>query len=110
MITFILGELQSQAEGVAGGLDSGEVGNLLDFGLGIPTYFFQAVVGTYVVEIVFILTIMANTIENGEDKLAENFNLGKNLVRSTIMYAGITFIVLLLFQIIAGEIIGGSLG
>ncbi len=110
MITFILGELQEKSSSIAAGVEGAEqVGNLLDLGVGVPTFYFQAVVGVYVVQIVFILTIMANTIENGEDELAEKDNLAKNLIRSTLLYAAISFVVLLVFQLVAGQIIGGSI-
>ncbi len=102
MITFILGRLKTQAAS----FDVGDASSFLTMmGEGIPTYFFQIVVGLYVVEIVFILSIMANTIENGNDKLGERAALGKNLLKSTILYATITFFVMMAFQLMAGEII-----
>ncbi|MBT3304012.1 hypothetical protein HN592_01725 [Candidatus Woesearchaeota archaeon] len=102
MITFILGRLKTQAAG----FDVGDASSFLTMmGEGIPTYFFQLVVGLYVVEIVFILSIMANSIENGNDKLGERATLGKNLLKSTMLYATIAFFVMMAFQLMAGEII-----
>lgn len=110
MITFILGKLQQQSQTLGGDLQDAEaLTRLLDLGSGVPTYFFQIVVGLYVVEIVFILTLMANSIENGEDKLGERFLLGRNLLRSTALYVGIALVVLLVFQLIAGEIISRTI-
>jgi hypothetical protein len=79
------------------------------FGDGIPTYYFQLVVGIYVVEIIAILTILANGIENGADKLNERYTLGKNLIRSTFIYVVIALIVMLLFNFIAAQIMKGTL-
>jgi hypothetical protein len=74
------------------------------FGDGVPTFYFQAVVGIYVVQVIYILTIMANGIENGEDKLSERFELGKNLVKGTLTYCALAGIIILLFNMIAGTV------
>lgn len=110
MITKILGtlgermaQIGSQAGTAAGG--AGAV--MAMFGSGIPTYYFQAIVGTYVVQIVLILTIISNGIENGVDKLNEEYSLGTNLIRSTLLYVGLAFGVILAFNLIAGGIIAG---
>ncbi|MFO8015945.1 MAG: hypothetical protein R6U32_02480 [Candidatus Woesearchaeota archaeon] len=112
MISTILGKLTQQLQSVTEGAGQGMegVGGGFDmlsmFGDGIPTFHFQIIVGIYVVQIVYILTVMANGIEEGEDKLKERFDLGKNLVRSTLSYCGIALIVMMLFNIVAGSIIG----
>ncbi|MFC2136508.1 hypothetical protein ACFLTH_17980, partial [Bacteroidota bacterium] len=107
MITTILGSLgeklsnlASQAEGAAG------AGILNMFGSGVPTYYFQVIVGLYVVQIVYLLTILINGIENGADKLNERYLIGQNLMRTAIIYCAISFIIMLLFNIIAGNIMG----
>lgn len=108
MITQILGnlsvrlaELSSQAEGanVAG---SGMLGL---FGTGIPTYFFQFVVGLYVVQITFILSVLINGVENGSDKLSERYVIGRNLIKTTITYVLVTLLVTIMFNLIAGSIL-----
>lgn len=108
MITNILGSLgeklsvlSSQTDGSAG------PGVMSMFGSGVPTFYFQMVVGLYVVQIVYLLTIMINGIENGADKLNERFLLGKNLIKTTITYVVISFVIILIFNIIAGTIMGG---
>ena len=113
MITTILGKLSIVLPKVAessGGEGMGGAGNFLQlFGDGIPTYYFQIVVGIYVVELVYILTVLSNGIENGSDKLGERYALGQNLVRSTLLYAILAGIVTLLFNIIAGTIMSNTL-
>jgi hypothetical protein len=73
-------------------------------GAGIPTFYFQAIVGIYVVQITFILTVMVNGIENGIDDIAEQDSLGKNLLRSTLLYVFISAMTIILFGLIAARI------
>ncbi len=78
----------------------------------IPGYFFQIVVGIYVVQLAYILTILQNGIENGTDKINEQHLLGKNLIRSFLLYALIAAIVTILFTtmaqgLLAQDITGG---
>jgi len=56
------------------------------------------------------LTILVNGIQNGSDKLNEKYELGNNMIRSTVLYCIISLIVMLLFNIIAGQILTSSLG
>ena len=74
-------------------------------GGGVPTYFFQVVVGFYVVEIVYVLTILVNGIENGADVVGERTLLGKNLVQSTLTYAVLAFFVMMAFNMVAGNLL-----
>ncbi len=111
MITQIIGTLGQKITTITSGEEAGmgTIGGasfILDmFGNGIPTYYFQIIVGLYVVEIVFILTILINGIQNGADKLNERFLIGRNLIKSTTMYVIIAMIVTILFSIVAGSII-----
>ncbi|MGM5481026.1 MAG: hypothetical protein ACQESE_01300 [Nanobdellota archaeon] len=109
MITKILGKLGSKlgelgnsaaGSGVAGG------GMLQMFGTGIPTYPFQIVVGLYVVELSFILSIIANGIENGPDKINKEYLLGQNMTKAAGLYCTLALIIILLFNVVAGNIIG----
>jgi len=106
MITSILGKLTCSMSTMA---ESGLGDRLSDlgglFGVGIPTYYFQMVVGVYVFQIVFILTILANGIENGADKLQERYTLGNNLTKSTYLYVALSLIMMLIFNLIAGRIV-----
>ena len=109
MVTAILGKLGTQLQDVTADSAAGGVGLVSLFGDGIPTYFFQIVVGLYVVQITYILTILVNGIENGSDKLNEKYQLGNNLIRSTILFCVISFIVMVLFNLIASRILNSSL-
>lgn len=111
MISAILTKLSSQLGefGGEGAQAAGGFGDMLTiFGIGIPTFHFQIVVGVYIVQIVYILTILSSGIENGADKLGERFELGKNLVKSTLLYCFIAAIVILLFNLFAGAILANT--
>lgn len=111
MISTIIGALTGQISQLASDLPEGAQGVDIElFGDGMPTYFFQIVVGIYVVQIVYILTILANGIENGSDKLSERYLLGKNLIGSTLLYIVLTCIVMLIFNVVAIQILGVTLG
>jgi hypothetical protein len=106
MITFILGKLNI-AEAAGGEITGGLSGfSELFGGAGIAAYYFQIIVGIYVVQLIFILTVLGNRLENGADDLAEKYMLGKNLTRSTLIYCIIVFISLTLFNLLAGVVIG----
>jgi len=106
MVTLILGKLSTQLGkmAAAGTADAAQMNVASMFGDGIPTYFFQIAVGLYVVQIVYILTILANGIENGVDKLNERYELGANLTKSTILYALIAAAVMLVFNMVAIQV------
>ena len=110
MITTIMAKLGVQLstlrEQAAGG-NIGTAATLVGmFGDGMPTYFFQIIVGLYVVEIIIILTNLINGIENGEDSLSSRYMLGKNLLRGTVMYVFISVVITFIFNFIAEVILG----
>lgn len=108
MVTSILGKLGNLFPKEGGGEAAGLGGVATMFGDGIPTYYFQIVVGIYVVQVIYILTILTNSIENGSDKLGERYNLGSNLTKSTLLYTIISFIVIIIFNILAAAVLKGS--
>ncbi|MFT4311727.1 MAG: hypothetical protein ACMXYF_00680 [Candidatus Woesearchaeota archaeon] len=111
MITSILRELKNQLEGVDGAGDpaAGAVGgglNFLDmFGEGIPAFYFQIIIGIYVVQVVFLLSVLINSIQNGIDPVNEKYMLGKNLIASTSLYIGLSLVVIIIFNIVATSIL-----
>lgn len=109
MISTILTKLSAQLGAFTAtqeaGTAAGGFGDLLTiFGIGIPTFHFQIIVGIYVVQIGYILTVLSNGIENGADKLGERYSLGKNMINSTALYCLIAALVMLLFNFFAGTI------
>ncbi|MFH2021155.1 MAG: hypothetical protein ABIJ34_07075 [archaeon] len=111
MITTILGQLTNQMgtftqdSGIAGGASGGSILEL--FQDSIPTYYFQLVVGIYVIEITYILTQMLNTLINGYDPLNEKYLMSLYIKKSGTMYCMIGFVIILLFNIIAASVISG---
>ncbi|MBW2987903.1 hypothetical protein DRJ48_00130 [Candidatus Woesearchaeota archaeon] len=110
MIVNILSQLRESIKNIDSttALGQGGMGVLSMFGDGVPAYHFQIIVGLYVVEIVWVMTILVNGIENGADKLSENYLKGQHLTKSTLLYCIITFVVILIFNIIASTILQTS--
>jgi hypothetical protein len=48
---------------------------------------------------------MINGIENGVDSLSEDYLRGKNLMTASVLYVSIAFVIILVFNMIAGQII-----
>jgi hypothetical protein len=114
MITTILGQLQDKFSEIGtasgAGSDAAGIGGLTDLlGLGLPTYHFQFIVGLYVVQITWILAYLVNGIENGEDKLNREHEQALGLLKATSLYCGIALVVMLVFNVIAGSIMGGAI-
>ncbi|MEK6964238.1 MAG: hypothetical protein AABX70_07470 [Nanoarchaeota archaeon] len=107
MITKILGSLSERLTSLASEATSQGGGSILSiFGTGVPTYYFQVIVGVYICQITFILTQLINGIENGEDILNERYSLGKNMKKTIITYVIISAVIMLVFNLIAGTVIG----
>ncbi len=109
ILTKLSGQLSEFASGSDGAGAGGMAGMMEIFGLGIPTFHFQVVVGIYVIQLAFILTILSNGIENGADKLGERFSLGKNLTSGILLYCFLAAVVMLLFNLFAGSILKNAL-
>ncbi len=106
MITGIIGKLGAQMS-VLGSEAGASTAGLVDmFGDGIPSFHFQIIVGLYVVQLVYILTILSNGIENGSDKLNERYLLGKNMLKGVGLYCAVAFVVMMIFNSIASVIMG----
>lgn len=109
MITTVLGAVKSEAEAFK---TSGAIGGQdlpLDiFGLGIPAFYFQIVVGLYVVQVTWILATLISGIENGVDVLSEDWLKARALLLSTLLYCGLALVVMLVFNLLAGQIISST--
>lgn len=113
MITTIISTLASQVENFSsfGGSSASPlpipVEGILDFlplDKVISPFFFQLVVGIYVIEVVYVLTVLGNGIENGVDKLNEENQLGKNLYTSAIFYFVVALITIIIFNLLAMKV------
>src|SRR3990167_7529731 len=108
MVTSIIGKLGTQLKAITESGPSTQAGLIGLFGDGIPTYYFQIIIGIYVVQITYILTVLVNGIENGSDSLMEKYQLGINLVRSTLLYCLIAGTIIVTFNVIATNILTGT--
>jgi hypothetical protein len=113
MITAIISNLGGALGDTASGGDdavlagASNIANIFPVEKIIPPYFLQIIVGIYVVEMIMVLSILANGIENGVDKLNEEYMLGKNLYRGTMLYlliAGITIFAFNMLALAVGDI------
>ncbi len=92
MIAIILSKLKSLSDLTSGDAEIPGVGsigniiNLFDISNIIPPYYVQIAIGIYLVEIIFILTGTLITVDSGEDKLQEKYELAKNLKRGILLY------------------------
>ena len=108
MIVTILSRLTSvftetnAGDGFGGGLEG--MLNLFEIVNIIPSYYLQLVIGLYVIEIAIVLTILANGIENGEDKISERAGLSKNLYMTGILYFLISVVVTFIFGLLANTV------
>ncbi|MFH0752808.1 MAG: hypothetical protein V1914_04415 [archaeon] len=110
MITAIISKLGTELGELSGGEGASQFGNMgqlvnmFPMEKMISPFFFQIVVGLYVVEIAYVLTVISNGIENGIDNLNEENSLGKNLYRSTVFYVIVSGVAIVIFSFLAAMI------
>src|SRR3989344_5439148 len=92
------------------GINAGVLRDVFPLDKIIPPYFFQLIVGLYLVEITIIMTILANYIENGVDKLNEEYLLSKTLFKSVGFYILITVLVTTILYFMARGVLNVSTG
>ena len=106
LITTIIMALGEQTERLADQATGMQGAGLMSmFGVGIPTFQFQIVVGLYVVQLAIILSLIASRIENGPDDITENYMIGRNVKRATTIYCVLALIVIILFNVVASSIL-----
>ncbi|MCD4759980.1 hypothetical protein K8R33_03760 [archaeon] len=99
---------QVNAGDVSAGFDVSTVADMFSKTDAIPGYWFQVVVGVYVIQIIYILSVLVNGIEFGVDKLNEQNSAGKNILKGTLIYLAIALIGILLFNYIASQVLTTS--
>ena len=118
MITTIIGMLAKNIGAATGGGGSAPIIGNLDaqglMGMFPPEkmmlpFFFQLVVGIYLIQVIYILTIMSNGIENGVDNLNKEYMLGNNLYRSTILYVIVSALFTVGFSLLA-SVVSSTIG
>ncbi|VVB78636.1 Uncharacterised protein [uncultured archaeon] len=116
MITGILSKLKGLTEAGAGDTSLAGITNIANitqlFNVVnmIPPYFMQVAIGVYIVEIIFILTGTLVTIDNGEDKLKQTYEISKNLIRGGLLYLVTATLSIIALSILAGVAMRGLTG
>lgn len=83
-------KIQSQISsygGPAGPAGGFLFGNLIQLDKTIPVQYFQLIVGIYMLEVVGMLSIFLSKIQNGDEQILRNYNLGKQMLLATAIYA-----------------------
>ena len=96
-----------------GGLEAGTAGDAA-IGTGLVDVFqiqdmmspfaFQLIVGIYVLQIGFILSVLLSGITYGKDTIEENLEKGINLILGTIIYVIVASVTIFLFNQLASPI------
>ena len=73
----------------------GDISNL------IPLTVLQAIIGIYCIEVVVLISFLLNGIDNGFDKVAMDYSIGKNMIIALVVY----FVTFLIASFIFGGII-----
>ncbi|MCX8193800.1 MAG: hypothetical protein N3G19_00320 [Candidatus Pacearchaeota archaeon] len=115
MITMILGTLQmmietgqlSAEQSMAGFGNVGMITQMFNVVKMIPPYWLQIIVGIYLIEIIFILTQTLVTIESGEDRLSEKYQISKMLMSGMTLYVITAFVAIIALGALAAVAISG---
>jgi hypothetical protein len=109
-LTLMMSLGQASAETSIGIGSIGGLTSMFDLTKMIPPYWLQIVVGIYLVEIIYILTITLVTVESGSDPLGEKAELAKNMKTGMLMYIAASLIAVLALVLLAEIAIKGSVG
>lgn len=109
MITSILSrlrleEIQGAETTTIGNLDN--ILNIFEVSSMIPPYFLQVIIGIYLIQIVFILTRTLVTVDSGEDRLRQTYELGGNLSKSITLYFITALFATIALFILVGVVLG----
>ena len=106
MITTIINKLSEQFQRATEFAPEASAGltalpNIIKIEDVIPGFYFQIVIAVYLIQIGIILTILSSGIERGIDKLTEKNLIGKNILRSTLLYILVSLIGIIVFSLLA---------
>ncbi len=116
MITDILAQLKVMTEmgggetAIAGLGNISNITQLFDVVNMIPPYFMQIAIGVYIIEIIFILTATLVTVDAGEDKLKQTYEISRNLMRGGFLYLIVALLSIIALASLAGVALGGLVG
>lgn len=105
LVTMIMGSL-SKATGELDATEASGAGLQSFLGQSIPTYLFQAVVGTYIVLLVLILIYMVTNLENGNDPIFTKYSMGEIVVKAVTKYSIIVALGVVGFAYVGSKVLG----
>ncbi|MEM0231218.1 MAG: hypothetical protein QXT20_03405 [Candidatus Woesearchaeota archaeon] len=84
--------MQKLAGSALGSQDTGFFTEFINFTRVTPPPIFQVLVGIYTIEAVFLLSQLANGVENGFDEISRDAEIAKNVLIAIIVYVFVTVI------------------
>ncbi|MEM4605982.1 MAG: hypothetical protein QW103_03045, partial [Candidatus Pacearchaeota archaeon] len=96
-------------EGIVGSLPKGLLGMIDIFKIEemIPPYWLQIIIGIYLIEIIFILTMTLISIRYGKDDLKKTYDTATNLQYGIITYFLISLMSILILALVASIVLRG---
>ena len=111
MITTILNKLQSFQTSLGADTASlssiGSIVQIFQVYKMIPPYFLQIIIGTYIIEIIFILTIALVTVDVGKDTLKEKYDIARFLKTGVSLYVATALLATLALTLLALVVLPG---
>lgn len=106
MLTGIIGEINKRITELETTTGNAGLADTLTtmFSNNIPPYHFQIIIGIYLIEVIYIMSVLNNSIENGDDKIYEDYLIGNNLIKSMLLYAVIVVIMSFIFGTVSSSI------
>ena len=108
LITKVLTNLSGQLATIEGGASEtgqmglgGNLGGLFNVESALPPYVLQLMVGIYIIQVVFLLSFTISGIVNGPGKINFEWMLSQNVLKSTLIYCGLTLIGTMIFSSMA---------
>ena len=114
MIALILSKLSLiVSEAIAGGAEIGGLGTIGNI-VGIfkvesmiAPFYLQVFIGIYIIEIIFILTKTLVTVDAGQDKLKETYEISRNLISGGLLYLLVALFATIVLSAIAAIALSG---
>jgi hypothetical protein len=95
------------AVGAESGADASQFSDLISYGM--SPYFFQVILGLYVLIIVYIMSRIINSIEYSGDAVYLNRELASNFKKASKLYCSLALVVTIVFSLIAISVMGSGI-
>ncbi len=100
-LTSQLDTLQTSGTGDAGlGFGTG-LASIFKVEAAMPPYLLQLMVGFYIIQVVFLLSYALSGIVKGPGKIDFQWTFSQNILRSTLLYCGLTLVGTIIFSSLA---------